>query len=131
MTRPSPIRASLSKNGADHSIGKHRSIDRWFEPVIAELARIFPKKLANELSIRARRDPRVCELWMSGDRSPNGEALAALICSDVGDIVVQALTAECPHPWAENARAVREISKLRKQQADAARRLALLEQGIR
>lgn len=131
MTRPSPIRAKTSKTGTDHSIGRDRSSDRWFEPVIAELARIFPKKLAAELALRAHRPARVCELWLQGRQSPNGAALASLICSDVGDVVVQALTAECQHPWAENARAVREISRLRKQQADAARRLALLEQGIR
>lgn len=131
MTRPSAPRAKLSKPPTDKKIGRTRSFDRWFDPVIDELSLIFPHKLALELAVRARRPKRVCELWMQGRSAPNGEALAALICSDVGDRVLLSLTARCPHPWAENNRAVHEISKLRKQQAEADRRLKALEQGIR
>jgi hypothetical protein len=131
MTRSSPIRPKLSKKLTDKKIGRSRPFDRWFDPVIDDLSLIFPHKLALELAVRARRPQRVCELWLAGRASPNGEALAALICSDVGDRVLLALTAGCPHPWAENARAVHEISKLRKQQAEAARRLEALERGIR
>ncbi|UGY14173.1 hypothetical protein HAP48_0037295 [Bradyrhizobium septentrionale] len=64
---------------------------------------------------------------MSG---PDGEALTRLLRSDIGDRVHDAMIAGVKSPWAENVRAVREIARLRKQQADTAQRLAALERGI-
>lgn len=131
MSRTMAPRAKLSKKPTDDLFGKDRRHVRWFEPVLAELAEIFPTKLAQELALRAGRSQRVCEFWISGRSAPDGGAMAALLNSDIGDRVHLALTADCKHAWADNNRAVHEISKLRKQQADAERRLKALEQGIR
>lgn len=138
MTRQSPARAKRQKSppinrsaDTDKKIGRCRSGDRWFDAVIDELTLIFPRKLAFELAMRAGRPKRVVELWLEGRAAPNGEALAALIRSDIGDRVLLALTAGCNHPWADNVRATHEIARLRKQQAESARRLAELERGIR
>jgi hypothetical protein len=138
MTRQSPTCAKRQKSppikrsaDTDNSIGKCRSGGHWFDAVIDELTPIFPRKLAFELAMRAGRPKRVVELWLEGRAAPNGEALASLIRSDVGDRVLLALTAGCSHPWADNVRATHEIARLRKQQAESARRLAELERGIR
>lgn len=130
MTRPSPTRAKLSKNGTDQSIGKDRSADRWFAPVIAALSREFPKKLAHVLADHSCRPLRVCELWLQGRQYPNGEALANLIRSPIGRIVVAALTADCDFEWVAADRRVRRIAKLRKMKAELDRELREQEEGF-
>lgn len=123
--------AKPAKSGTDSGIGKDRSCHQWFAPVLEEFCRIFPKKTPTHIASRAGRSIRVCEIWLSGKGAPDGIALARLIRSDVGDRVLLALTADCQHAWAENVRTTHEISKLRKQQAEAAARLAALERGMR
>lgn len=123
--------AKPAKSATDNAIGKGRASHQWFAPVLEAFAQKFPRKTALELALRSGRHVRVCEIWLSGKGAADGPALAALICSDQGDLVLDALTARCGHAWAENARATREISKLRKQQAEAADRLAALERGMR
>jgi hypothetical protein len=126
----SPTRAGTSKKGTDEKIGRSRRSHLWFAPVIADLRGIFPKKLAQNLASRAGRHTRICEFWIAGTGAPDGEALARLICSDIGDRVLDALTADCKHPWAENVRRTHEVARLRKQAAETARRLAALEEGL-
>jgi hypothetical protein len=96
-----------------------------------ELQSLFPRDTAAEIAHRAGRSISVAERWISKRCAPDGQALAALLRSDVGDVVHAALIASVKSPWADNLRAVREIAKLRQQQADAARRLEALERGIR
>lgn len=131
MAEPYARTAKRQKSGTDAAIGIDRACHQWFAPVLADLRALFPKKTALHISSRAGRSVRVCEIWLSEKGAPDGRALAALIRSDVGDRVLAALTADCRHPWAENFRATQEISKLRKQQADAARRLEALERGLK
>lgn len=130
MTRPSPTRARLSKNRTDQTIGRDRSNDRWFAPVISALSREFPKKLAHVLADHAHRPVRVCELWLQGRQSPNGEALAALIRSPIGDKVLAALTSDCEFDWIARDRKVRRIARIRQLQAEQARELRELEEGF-
>ena len=123
--------AKPAKSRADEKIGRSRRSHQWFAPVIDELALIFPKKLAFNLASRAGRHVRQAEFWIAGTTATDGEALARLICSDVGDKVQDALTRDCQQPWAEDARRTRELARLRKQQSDTARRLRALEEGLR
>lgn len=103
----------------------------WFSPILLELRRIFiNRSVAKEVASRAGRSVKVVEKWLSGKVSPDGEALTRLLCSDIGDIIHDAMIANVKAPWAANVRAVREIARLRQQQADTARRLAALERGI-
>jgi hypothetical protein len=96
-----------------------------------ELQKLFPRDSAAEIAHRSGRSVKVVERWLARKGAPDGQALAALLRSDVGDAVHAALIASVRSPWADNLRAVREIAKLRQQQADAARRLEALERGIR
>lgn len=111
--------------------GKNPHICGWFSSIALELRRIFiNRSLVKEVSARAGRHPSVVEKWFAGKGSPDGEALTRLLCSDIGDVIHDAMIANVKAPWAANVRAVREIARLRQQQADTARRLAALERGI-
>jgi hypothetical protein len=94
---------------------------------------IFPRNCAAETAHRAGCSISVAERWLSPKASaaPGGRHFAALLRSDVGDRLHAALIASVKSPWADNLRAVREIAKLRQQQAEATRRLEALERGIR
>jgi len=128
MTKP----AYSSGKGATKALagkdaGKSRQACRWFAPVLAELKLIFPKKLVAELVLITNRHPRVCEKWVSGQVVPDGEAMAALQNSKVGDRVFLALTKGCAEPWRKKLNRQIEISQLRDMQRETAARLAALE----
>ncbi|ODM77770.1 hypothetical protein [Bradyrhizobium elkanii] len=122
--------ARPAKNGTDKLIGKHRRSHRWFEPIALTFRHNFPKKTAEVLADLAGRDVRVAEIWLSGTGSPNGEALARLIDSKHGDLVVQALTGGSRHSWVARYERTQEIAKARDELEAAQRRLASLERGL-
>lgn len=118
-----------SNKAPDKVIGTSRAGHRFFEPVLVALEKKFPKKCAQELALRAKRSERVCEIWIARRGTPDGGALACLIDSDVGDIVMLALTKNSKQPWVKALRRHHEIASLRTVQVEAARRLAALELG--
>lgn len=124
MTRPSPTNAKLSKTGADHSIGKYRSIDRWFSRVVDALRREHPDKLAQMLADYAQRPQRVCELWLAGRQSPNGAALASLLRSPIGGIVLEAITAGAEAEWIARDRRARRLLTIHEREAELRREKA-------
>lgn len=128
MTKPTyrngrePAKTAAAKNS-----GKSRRDCQWFAPVLLELKRAFPQKLAAELALITNRHQRVCELWISGRGAPDGEALTALQNSRLGDRVFLALTRGCAEPWRKRLNRQIEISQLREAQRETAARLAALE----
>ena len=122
---------SLSKTATRTDEGRSPQPCGWFSPIVPELKKIFQHSCAAEVATRAGRSISVAEKWLSGSVSPDGEALARLLRSDIGDIVHDALIAGVKAPWAVNLRKVRELARLRQEQADIARRLAALEGDIR
>lgn len=131
MTRTVRPARALSKTASITAAGKNPHRCGWFSPIAKELQKIFPRGCTAEVAHRAGRSISVVERWLSGKVDPDGEALARLLCSDIGDRVHDALIASVRAPWADSVRAVREIARLRQQQADTARRLAALETDIR
>jgi hypothetical protein len=119
--------AKSGRVSADGTIGKYRGNTRWFVPVLAEIKKIFPRKTAAELAVITGRSIRICETWISGQGAPGGDSLAAMLCSQHGDRLHQALIRSVTFDWAEAARDNYEISKIRQTQAEAARRLEALE----
>lgn len=117
------------KSDPAENLGKSRRDHRWFAPVLVELKLIFPRKLAQELALIANRSERVCEDWIARKGAPDGEALAALINSRVGDRLVLALTRSSPHAWRKRLNRQIEISQLRDQQRETQLRLEALERG--
>ncbi len=130
MTRPSPTNGKLSKTGTDHSIGKYRSIDRWFSRVVDALRREHPDKLAQTLADYAQRPQRVCELWLAGRQSPNGAALASLIRSPIGRIVLDAITAGAEAEWIARDRKARRLLTIHEREAELRREKAQALEGI-
>ena len=123
--------AKSAKIRSDSRIGKDRSVDRFFDPVIEQLRQLFPTKLAPALAFHSGCHQRICELWLEGKRQPGGPALAALLNSEIGDVVLLALTRGCGHAWRSNINTTTQIARLRREQRDAAARLASLELEIR
>ena len=131
MTERCAKPAKSAKKRTDQLTGKDRPVDRFFDPVIDELRLLFPKKLAPALAFHSGCHQRICELWLEGKRQPGGPALAALLNSEIGDIVLLALTKGSKHAWRANINTTTQIAKLRREQRDAAARLASLEMEIR
>ncbi|MBR1206987.1 MULTISPECIES: hypothetical protein [unclassified Bradyrhizobium] len=127
----SPIRARSSKKPTDQRIGGHRSVDRWFLPIALAFRENFPAKTAEVLAdLAGLKKVRPAELWLSGRRAPNGEALARLIASKHGDLVIRALTAGSGQVWVKRHLRIEQLAKARAEVEAATRRLAEAERGI-
>lgn len=119
----------LSKKATRADAGKIPHACGWFQSVIDDLGPFFRRNLAVEISSRAGRSVSVAERWISGKGAPDGEALATLLNSDIGDRVWLAMTRSSLHPWRKRLKRQIEISELRDQQRETARRLEALERG--
>lgn len=122
----SPRRA---KNAADQVGGKSRSDHRWFAPVLDELRVIFPHKLAPNLALLANRHERICEKWIGGHGTPDGEALTALLNSPFGDRLFLALTRGSTEPWRKKLNRQIEISRVLDKQRELQAELDALQRG--
>lgn len=132
MTKPAYRKGTgNAKTGADENLGNSRRDHRWFAPVLVELRKVFRQKLAAELALIANRSTRVCEDWIATPPrgAPDGEALAALLNSRIGDIVTLSLTRSCAEPWRKKLGRQLEIAQLQDQQRETAARLAALQNG--
>lgn len=122
--------AKRSKSAAAKVSGKSRCDHRWFLPVLEELERLFPEKTAQNLAVLANRHQRVCETWIARKGAPDGEAMAALQNSRVGDRVWLALTKASAEPWRRRLnRQIEFISDVAEQRRALDQRLAALERG--
>ncbi|MGJ5149832.1 hypothetical protein [Bradyrhizobium sp. HKCCYLR1023] len=98
----------------------------WFEPIALELRDIFSRNTAKETAFRAAVDISTAERWLAGRTAPQGEALARLLCSDIGDRLHAALIENVQTPWAEARRAELTRTKLLREREEIERRLAAL-----
>lgn len=120
-----------AKNPTDQAIGKDRSVDRWFLPIALTFRKKFPQKTAEVLAdLAGLRDVRPAELWLDGSRAPSGEALARMIVSAHGDLVIRALTQGCGQAWVKRHRRIESLAAARADVEAAQRRLAEAERGI-
>lgn len=80
-----------------------------------------------ELSVRSGAGIRACEYWIASKTEISADALAHLLRSDAGLDVLEAIIGDArPVWWRQFAKTV-ELSRLRKAQDDARRRLEALE----
>lgn len=88
---------------------------------VAVLARrLWPYKTAPNLAARTGRSIRAAELLLSGTNGLSGEALAALLQSDIGFQVLQEVMGEArPSWWADvwRARRIAELERSHEAQA--------------
>lgn len=93
--------------------GAARPNDRGFFPKIMRAARSWwPSKVAEELAAIMGCDVRSAERYLAGDRTPNAEAVLALITSAHGVKLIGLIAADMPPReqaafWREMARAAR------------------------
>lgn len=118
---------------AEENLGISRRNHRWFAPVLAELRRIYPQKLAFHLADDANRSERVCEDWIASPPrgAPDGEALAALLTGRHGRRLLLALAKSSAHDWAAQLQNELELSELRADLQAKQRRIERLERGER
>jgi len=127
----SPNLTKQSKRRRDQPIGKDRSADRWFLPIALTFRKNFPNKTAEVLAdIAGLRDVRPAELWLEGRRAPSGEALARMIASAHGDLIIGALTSGSGQTWVKRLRRIENLAAARAELDAAQRRLAEAERGI-
>ncbi|MGJ5000541.1 hypothetical protein ACQR10_04405 [Bradyrhizobium sp. HKCCYLRH2060] len=98
----------------------------WFEPIACELRDIFTSKVAAETAFRAAVDISTAERWLAAKTAPQGEALARLLCSDIGDRLHAALIENVQTPWAQARRAELARARLLREREEIERRLAAL-----
>lgn len=72
---------------------KARRVDRAdpLHVVSAAARRIWPKKTSAELAVRTGASIRAAERWLAGEREMGGEALIALLRSDGGPQIYEAI----------------------------------------
>ncbi|PPQ17940.1 hypothetical protein CV770_18410 [Bradyrhizobium sp. AC87j1] len=80
--------------------------------------------------IAGLRDVRPAELWLDGSRAPSGAALARMIASAHGDLVIRALTSGSGQTWVKRHRRIENLAAARAEVEAAQRRLADAERGI-
>jgi hypothetical protein len=88
---------------------------------------LWPRKTAAELSMRTGTGVRACEYWLSRKTQMSADALAALLRSDAGLEVLEAIIGDARPAWWKDFAKTIELSRLRKAQDDARRRLERLE----
>lgn len=138
-------RARKRTNRRDEAgFGQSRSALRPIHPVMRAARSLWPLKAAHELRARTGRSLRTCEFWLAGRYRPDGEAIVALLRSDVGDVVLAALMEGAASPWwrmhcrqtqlaevrLNHGRTRRLLERLERETADAALALAEPDIGI-
>jgi len=122
MTRTVSGTAAASKGRTRTDAGEFI----WFDGIARALKELFPRKTAGETAFRAGCDVSTAERWLSGKTVPTGEALARLLCCDVGDRLHCALIENVQTPWAAQRRAEITRAKLLREREEIERRLAAL-----
>lgn len=124
--------AERSNPGAAINGGKSRNKGRQIHPAIGVFLRIHagkkkPEALLEGLTGASR---SFCEKVISGRSQPGGAMLDALIQSEIGDQVVDAIASAAPRrpTWHRRYRAAIERADLRANLKDMQRRLERLEQ---
>lgn len=127
MATASQISAKAANQGGAKRCGGDRTALRLTDAVMRAAQAIWPRKTAAELSMRTGTQVRACEYWLSRKTEMSAEALAGLLRSEAGLEILEAIIGEArPAWWKQFARTI-EMSRLRKAQDEARRRLERLE----
>jgi hypothetical protein len=107
--------------------GESRKPLRLTDEVMRAAQAIWPRKTAAELSVITGSGVRACEYWLSRKTEMSADALVALLRSESGLEILEAVIGDArPSWWKAFARTI-ELSRLRKAQDDTRRRLERLE----
>jgi hypothetical protein len=95
--------------------------------VMAVVQAIWPRKTAAELVVRTGRSERMCQYWLSRKYDLSVDDLAALLRSDEGLQILEALMGDKRPAWWRGFRRQVEIAELRRRTEQSRRRLEALE----
>lgn len=127
MTATSFGWSAKAKTSTATLCGEFRTTLRLTDAVMRAAQRVWPRKTAAELSVRTGTGVRACEYWLARQTDMSADALAGLLRSDVGLEVLEAIIGDArPVWWRQFARTI-ELSRVRKSQDEARRRLERLE----
>jgi hypothetical protein len=127
MVTASRIGAKTANSVGATRCGGDRNVLRLTDAVMRVAQAIWPRKTAAELSLRTGTQVRACEYWLSRKTEMSADALARLLRSDAGLEVLEVIIGDArPTWWKQFARTI-ELSRLRKAQDEARRRLERLE----
>lgn len=133
MTATLSITARKANLPTERLFGGKRTEVRWLESVMRVLHAVYPVKTAANIAVRAGTTTRAAEYWIAGKRDMNADAFVALLSSDNGDKVLEAVMLslpkrERPHWWTRHANTARMAQVERLQaQCDAEIRQLRLE----
>lgn len=127
MSSTLPAAAGDATLGAETRSGQNRTASRMTDAVMRVAQRIWPRKTAAELSVRTGIGVRACEYWLGRQTDLSVDALAALLRSDAGLEVLEAVIGEARPVWWKSFKRTIELSRLRQAQDDMRRRLERLE----
>lgn len=119
-------RSTRTNLGSFRRFGGAPSVTRGF---LSSLLRLWPSKPDIELSARIGLSDRTCREILAGRAKLSLEALAALLRTDDGLSVLEALMGDARPKWWRKFRRSVELADLRLQQEDTRKRLEALERG--
>jgi hypothetical protein len=127
MNSASLTMTEKAKTGTATHCGQGRNAFRFTDSVVAAAQRLWPRKTAAELALRSGANVRTCEYWLASRTEMSADALTALLRSDAGLEVLEAVIGDAKPVWWKHFRKTIEMSRLRKSQDEARRRLEALE----
>lgn len=123
------INRKPSTNRPADLCGETRSDVRAMDRVMQAARSLWPRKTAAELSVRTGTQMRGCEYWLARRSGMSADSLAALLRSDEGFQILEAIIGDAkPVWWRAFKKSVRRAD-LRRQQAALAKALEEIEQA--
>lgn len=128
---PTPLRvvAKTANQATAIVCGGDRTELRLVDQVMRVAQALWPRKTAAELALRTGNKTRACEYWLERRSGMSGEALAALLRSDEGFQVLEAIIGDAKPVWWRAFKRSVKRSELRRQQRAIQKALDEEEQG--
>lgn len=125
----SPVAGNANRD-ADAVFGRSDTGVRPLASVMQKLRDLYPLKTAANIAVRARVSVRAAESWLGDDRDMGTDAFIALLCSDDGFAVLEAIMSampkrERPRWWARQANIAR-LASIERSQAEQEREIRQL-----
>lgn len=116
MTKPCTTAMGSVKSSLAEGFGDSRIGIRTIDAVMRVAQRLWPRKTAAELAVRANVSQRSCEFWISSKHNISGDALAHLLRSEEGMAFLEEVMGDAKPAWWKAFRRHSQIAKLRKEQ---------------
>lgn len=127
MTTPSPVTA-VSANSGTASPCSGMEASRQTNSIVMRVARsLWPSKTALELARYTEASERLCRYWLANRYSLAADDLAALLRTDHGLHVLEAVMGDAKPKWWRRFRRASRLAALRQEQAEQLKKIEQLE----